>query len=82
VVSTYPYGDFAGAGSFDNGFARWEGTSFAAAAVTGEIAAHLEPGVRGAREAWDRVRAESKTIEVDGVERPVIQLRSLGTPWD
>jgi hypothetical protein len=33
-----------------SGFAKWSGTSFAAANVTGEIAANTEPGCRSARE--------------------------------
>jgi hypothetical protein len=34
-----------------NGFAQWSGTSFAAAVVSGAIAARIRPGSRGAREA-------------------------------
>ena len=34
-----------------NGFARWSGTSFAAAVVSGAIAARIRPGSRSAKEA-------------------------------
>jgi membrane-anchored mycosin MYCP len=44
-----------GGQAFD-GWARWSGTSFAAAAVSGAIAARTVPGRRSAREALDDLR--------------------------
>jgi membrane-anchored mycosin MYCP len=38
-------------GKFSNGFAYWDGTSFAAATVSGAVAARIEPGRRNARQA-------------------------------
>jgi hypothetical protein len=37
--------------TFSNGFAYWDGTSFAAAAVSGAVAAKIRPGRRDARQA-------------------------------
>jgi subtilisin family serine protease len=42
-----------------NGLARWSGTSFAAAVVSGSIAARTEPGGRTAREAYEELVAEA-----------------------
>jgi membrane-anchored mycosin MYCP len=38
-------------GTFSTGFAYWNGTSFAAAAVSGAVAAKIQPGRRNARQA-------------------------------
>lgn len=38
------------------GYARWSGTSFAAAVVSGAIAAGVQPGRVGARESWEDLR--------------------------
>ena len=60
-------------------FARWSGTSFAAAAVTGAIAALVGPG-RTARQAWEQLRDEGPHDE-DG--RPVVPLSApAGWPPD
>ncbi|WP_432477215.1 S8 family peptidase [Nocardioides sp. GXQ0305] len=51
------------------GLASWSGTSFAAASVSGAIAARTVPGRVSARRAWEMMREES--------ERPaVVRLRS------
>jgi hypothetical protein len=50
-------------------FARWSGTSFAAALVTGAIAARSTSGVT-AQDAWQQVRAES---DQDDRDRPLIK---------
>ena len=42
------------------GYARWSGTSFAAAAVTGDIAANTLPHLPGAQKALDRLRNQSR----------------------
>jgi membrane-anchored mycosin MYCP len=42
------------------GFARWSGTSFAAAVVSGAIAARIRPGSRGAREAAEDLLASGR----------------------
>ncbi len=66
-VSTYLSGtvsfDGGGTDSFD-GLARWSGTSFAAASVSGAIAARTLPGQVSARRAWEGLR--------DGAERPFV----------
>ena len=41
--------------TFSNGFAYWDGTSFAAAAVSGAVAAKTLPGRRDARQALARI---------------------------
>jgi subtilisin family serine protease len=73
VVSTYLSGDvdvLTRAGSqrrrFD-GYARWSGTSFAAATVTGELAALARPGVS----AWQAVAElkERARLKPDGPVR-------------
>jgi hypothetical protein len=46
------------------GFAQWSGTSFAAASVSGAIAARTVPGQTSARQAWDALR--------EGSERPAV----------
>jgi membrane-anchored mycosin MYCP len=64
VESTYLYGDVRlvdfpkGNRTFD-GYARWEGTSFAAATVSGAVAANIGPG-RDARQALEAVLADSE----------------------
>lgn len=42
------------------GYAKWSGTSFAAAAVTGDIAANTLPHLPGAQKALDRLRDQSR----------------------
>jgi hypothetical protein len=42
------------------GYARWSGTSFAAAAVTGDIAANTQPHPSGSREALAKLRDQSR----------------------
>lgn len=59
VESTYLTGEVklaspaqgAPTATFSNGFAYWDGTSFAAAAVSGAVAAKILPGRRDARQA-------------------------------
>lgn len=64
LESTYVYGDVRlvdfpkGTKTFD-GYARWKGTSFAAATVSGAVAAKIRPG-RPAREALKAVLADSE----------------------
>jgi subtilisin family serine protease len=74
-VSTY----LDGTVSFDNdkteeftGLASWSGTSFAAASVSGVIAARTVPGRVSARRAWERLREESgrpAVLRLDGDRR-------------
>src|SRR5262245_19428824 len=52
-------------GRFD-GFARWSGTSFAAAAVSGAIAAHTRPGHVSAREALQEILDPSRGQSIGG----------------
>lgn len=66
VVSTYldgevALGEDAGTRTFE-GFASWSGTSFAAASVSGAIAARTRPGSVSARAAWQQLQ--------DSVTRP------------
>jgi hypothetical protein len=64
VESTYLTGEVKLASSppgsptatFSSGFAYWDGTSFAAAAVSGAVAAKILPGRRDARQALARIR--------------------------
>jgi len=42
--------------TFTDGFAYWDGTSFAAATVSGAVAARIQPGRRNARQALARLR--------------------------
>jgi hypothetical protein len=51
---------------FKNGFACWSGTSFAAAYVTGEIAAFARRGQRTAREALNLLLQRSATGPAEG----------------
>lgn len=53
-------------------FARWSGTSFASALVTGAIAARSTSGV-SAQDAWRQVREES---DRDDRDRPLISART------
>ena len=66
-VSTYLSGtvsfDGGGTDSFE-GLARWSGTSFAAASVSGAIAARTTPGQVSARRAWEGLR--------EGAGRPFV----------
>ncbi|MEP6462400.1 MAG: S8/S53 family peptidase [Frankiaceae bacterium] len=75
VVSTYlPRSAEDGRPSGDGGFARWSGTSFAAAAVSGAIAARVRAAEVNARQAWLDLADEAKR---DGGGRPIIPLRML-----
>src|SRR3954451_4426452 len=56
-------------------FARWSGTSFAAAAVSGAIAAQVHHG-RTAREAWQDV---VKAAPTDAEGHPVVALSALAS---
>ncbi len=55
--------------------ASWSGTSFAAATVSGAVAARTVPGVYSARAAWDALRSESSPAK--GSEVPQIGCRPL-----
>lgn len=56
-------------------FATWSGTSFAAAAVSGAIAARVRPGM-APPEAWEELKKAAKR---DATGVPIIPLRSLDT---
>lgn len=58
VVSTYLSGnvDLEKEKKPFNGYASWKGTSFAAAVLSGTIAADTVPSQRTAREAWEKLR--------------------------
>ena len=58
--------------TFSNGLAYWDGTSFAAAAVSGAVAAKIMPGRRDARQALAYVRESPE----DGI-RPYMKPGSL-----
>ena len=53
------------------GWASWSGTSFAAASVSGAIAARIKPGHRTAREALDDLRSRRPA----GLDNDIIPLR-------
>lgn len=68
VPSTYLSGrvDLGGGRSAEfDGYARWNGTSFAAALVSGEIARRTRPGRLSAREAWQEVLDELTRAQPD-----------------
>lgn len=58
-----------------DGFARWSGTSFAAALVSGAIAAGTEPGRVTARQALDDIRRSAKPAQPS--EPPLVELDVL-----
>jgi subtilisin family serine protease len=47
-----------------SGYARWSGTSFAAATVTGKVAARMSEDGVSARQAWDRLLADGQSSGV------------------
>jgi hypothetical protein len=60
------------------GWARWSGTSFATATVTGKILATMSERGMSAREAADHLRREAdRHVELDGFRVPVVTQR----PW-
>lgn len=76
VASTYvPRSAEEGAGAGEPGFARWSGTSFAAAAVSGELATRLGAEEADAWQAWVNLRDEAKP---ESGELPVVALRPAG----
>jgi len=90
VESTYLEGEVRLSFPKDNpptkefgGFARWDGTSFAAATVSGAIAAKIGPG-RDARQALEAVLADpdpnSRIWPFSKSEAPETQLRSPCSP--
>jgi hypothetical protein len=68
MVNVYPYGRYVcheapnkgDVRRFDNGLARWSGTSFACPLVAGLIAARMSVDKQGAKAARDAVVAEAK----------------------
>lgn len=60
---------FLQTGNF-NGFATWKGTSFAAALITGAIAAEMRPTDETAHSAWDRIKARFGPIDLRLPEAP------------
>jgi membrane-anchored mycosin MYCP len=84
VVSCFPKlvrGDAGRQMRFSSGFARWSGTSFAAAIVSGAIAAGTEPGRVTAREAWGEILRASSTTPIERPRRsrggPALTMRRL-----
>jgi len=55
-----------------DGYACWSGTSFAAALVSGAVAARTSPGRRSAREAWKELLDEA--VPGDGTKPPFLRL--------
>jgi membrane-anchored mycosin MYCP len=61
AVDLPPRSDGSNAPPFE-GYAEWSGSSFAAALVSGAIAARTEPGYRSARRAWRELFAEREAL--------------------
>jgi membrane-anchored mycosin MYCP len=55
---------------FPNRFAKWSGTSFAAASVSGAIAARTVPGRVSAQQAWARMLDEVKSAPTNTLAGP------------
>lgn len=53
-----------------DGYAEWSGSSFAAALVSGAIAARTVPGRTSARAAWEQLRTEHAPVETPGRKGP------------
>jgi hypothetical protein len=62
VLSTFLSGRVSGHSTPFRGFARWSGTSFAAASVSGAIAARTQPGVTSPQQAWARMQEEARQV--------------------
>lgn len=60
VLSTYLSGpvDVDDGDRVYNGFARWRGSSFAAALISGAIAAGTQPGRISARQSWENIEVQ------------------------
>ena len=54
--------EFAAAYPNDTGWATWSGTSFAAAVVTGAVAARTVPAVVSAREVLEQLLADGSSV--------------------
>jgi membrane-anchored mycosin MYCP len=70
VVSTYPTGPVQVDGeqiSYPQGLARWSGTSFAAARVSGAVAARTQPGHKDAATALRELLADPDNRNRDGL---------------
>jgi membrane-anchored mycosin MYCP len=70
VLSTYITGPVEvedGPQEFPDGLATWSGTSFAAAKVSGAVAARTEPGGKGAAAALRELLAEAATSNPEGL---------------
>jgi hypothetical protein len=62
VLSTFLSGRVSGHSAPFRGYARWSGTSFAAASVSGAIAAGTEPGVTSPQQAWARLQEDARRV--------------------
>lgn len=80
VVSTYLTGRVRLPDSEEEftGLAAWSGTSFAAAVVSGAVAARIEPGRRSARDAFAELYATARAGEGD--DPPLLDLDVTRAP--
>jgi subtilisin family serine protease len=62
VISAYPTRSVLGEGESDDGWAMWSGTSFAAATVSGEIAARMTKNHCGAKEARENLLHDETSV--------------------
>jgi subtilisin family serine protease len=75
VLSTFLASRVTGHSQPFTGYARWSGTSFAAASVSGAIAARTRPGSRSPQQAWAQLQEEAQHVSGQPVGPAFLSLR-------